>query len=142
MNRELKYLGLVVLVLGLIVFRAIGDHFFYDPFVVFFAHDYLSTDFVEYKPLLLFLNLFLRFVINMLLSLGVIYFAFERKDWVILASKVYGVAFLVLSLTFYLLLLGEFKSGYLFAFYVRRILIHPILLLVLLPAFYYHKRSR
>jgi exosortase F-associated protein len=41
--------------------------------------------------------------------------------------------------TFFIILKGELANGYLFAFYVRRFIIHPLFVLLLLPAFYYKR---
>jgi exosortase F-associated protein len=45
-----------------------------------------------------------------------------------------------LTITFFIILKGELAHGYLFAFYVRRFIIHPLFVLILLPAFYYKQR--
>jgi exosortase F-associated protein len=42
---------------------------------------------------------------------------------------------------FSLLLRTNFESGYLFPFYIRRFIVHPIFLLIFLPTFYYHRKS-
>jgi len=44
-------------------------------------------------------------------------------------------------LAFYILLQTGFNKGYLLAFYIRRFLIHPLFVLVLLPAFYYQQKE-
>ena len=48
-------------------------------------------------------------------------------------------AFLILGLLFWVLLNYELSLGYRLTFYIRRFLIHPLFLLILLPAFYYQK---
>ena len=62
---------------------------------------------------------------------------FQKREFVIFSIKFYIIAFLVLSIGYYFLLRFGMANGYLFTFYVRRFLTHPIFILILLPAFYY-----
>ena len=39
------------------------------------------------------------------------------------------------------LVMGRPRNFDLFPFYIRRFIVHPVFLLILLPAFYYHKRA-
>ena len=77
---------------------------------------------------------------NAIISLAIIYVAFQKRQLVIFSIKFYLIAFIVLSIVYYLLLRTGMANGYLFTFYVRRFLTHPIFILVLLPAFYYQQR--
>ena len=52
-----------------------------------------------------------------------------------------SVAFVILITVFVILIKNNFESGYLLPFYIRRFIIHPLFLLILLPAFYYQKLS-
>ena len=85
----------------------------------------------------LLISLIFRYGINTFISLIIIYIAFENKSFVMFALKFYIIAFVLLSITFFIILKGELADGYLFAFYIRRFLIHPLFVLLLLPAFYY-----
>jgi exosortase F-associated protein len=137
MNKKTRILLLILLFIFLVGFRSLANRIFYDPFLTYFDHDYLSESIPKYNSLKLFFHLFLRYLVNTLASLGIIWLAFKDSNLIRFSIKFYGVAFLFLSFAYFVILNGELKDGYLFVFYVRRFLIHPLLLIVLLPAFYY-----
>jgi len=127
--------GILLLVL-LVLVRQFEQQLFYDPFMAFFQGSYEAG---EKVPLQFYLNLLLRFVINTLLSLGILYLCFLKISVVKFSAILYALLFLVLFPVF-LVLMGKVQSDdYLPVFYVRRFLIHPVLLLLLIPAFFYQK---
>ena len=140
MNKWIRIGLVIVSFLTLILIRSIASKTFYDPFIEFFKNDYLTTTFPAYETPKLFINLFCRHLINTLVSLAIIYFLFQKKQLITFSIKFYIITFVILSIVYFLLLETSFSSGYLFAFYIRRMLIHPIFLLVLLPAFYYQNK--
>lgn len=137
MNRTGRIFIVFILVFLLILVRISAPQLFYDPFIEFFGNEYLKATFPEISSTRLFLNLFFRYTLNTIISLVIIYIVFQKKQLIFFAIKFYVIAFLVLSIIYWFQLNGEFSNGYLLAFYVRRMLIHPIFLLLLLPAFYY-----
>lgn len=137
MDRKYKILIIFVLFFALVLVRAFAQQMFYDPFIDYFKNDYLHDPVPTFSGSKLLLHLILRYGLNTLISLLIIYFAFENKNFLIFSMKFYVIAFVILSITFFIILKGELKSGYLFAFYVRRFLIHPLFVLLLLPGFYY-----
>ena len=147
MNKWIRIGLVIVSFLTLILIRSIASKTFYDPFIEFFKNDYLTTTFPAYETPKLFINLFCRHLINTLVSLAIIYFLFQKKQLITFSIKLitFSIKFLFSlclchRLNYFLLLETSFSSGYLFAFYIRRMLIHPIFLLVLLPAFYYQNK--
>lgn len=140
MSRVMRILLIVGLFILLVLVRAYGTTLFYDPFITYFRHDYLNAPIPDYDTLRLFLSLFLRYALNTIISLLIIYLAFQKKGLVRFSVRFYLAAFLVLSIVYYLLLQIGFENGHLFGFYVRRFLIHPVFVLILLPAFYYQKK--
>ncbi len=127
------------LIVLLVLVRSYGVRTFYDPFIKYFEGGYLIGDFPEFNMCRLFLNLGMRFTLNTIISIAIIYTIFLKKDSVLFAIKFYLAAFFILSFFYFFHLKMEFSNGHLSGFYIRRILIHPILLLVLLPAFYYQR---
>jgi len=140
MNKWLRLVVIGTLILLLILVRAFGENLFYDPFISYFNHDYLYKSIPVFGTFKLFFHLFLRYLLNTLISLGIIYVAFQNKRLIKFSIKFYTVAFIVLALAYYLLLRSGMNNGYLFTFYIRRFLIHPVFVLILFPAFYYQKR--
>lgn len=141
MTKTVKIALVSILFLALIFVRSIAPKIVYDPFMEFFKNDYLLAAFPSVKMDKLFAYLFFRNLTNTLISLGIIYLFFQKRQLIIFSIKFYAITFVVLSIAYLLLLRTEFSSGYLLAFYIRRMLIHPIFLLILLPAFYYQQRS-
>jgi exosortase F-associated protein len=137
MDKKARILIIMVLFLALVLVRAFQDDLFYDPFIEYFRNGYLYGIIPVFSGSKLLLHMIFRYGLNTLISLAIIYVAFQNKDFLIFSVKFYIVAFILLSITFFIILKGELADGYLFAFYVRRFLIHPLFVLILLPAFYY-----
>lgn len=142
MSKSIRYILVGVLFLLLFVVRAFATELFYDPLIEYFKNDYLYTTIPEINTWYLMVDLLFRYTLNSLISLGIIWLLFQRKDYLKLSGFFFMAAFMVLILVFVFLLKGKFESGYLFPFYVRRFIIHPLFLLLLLPAFYYQKLSK
>ena len=140
MKKRVRIPLIILLFISLILVRAYGSKLFYDPFIHYFVNDYMHLPIPKYDPFKLFLNIFLRYALNAIISLIIIYLAFQKKGLVKFSIKFYIGAFFVLSISYYILLKIGMVNGHLFAFYVRRFLIHPVFVLILLPAFYYQKK--
>jgi len=141
MNKYLKIVLLSLLLALLILVRAFQTNLFYDPLIVYFKNDYLYTNIQDIDEFKLLVNMSFRYVINSILSLGLIWVLFENKEYLLFVSYFLLIASIILFVVFWVLLKDNFESGYLLTFYVRRFIIHPLFLLILLPAFYYQKRS-
>ena len=133
---------IVILILLLFLIRAFENDLFYDPLIVYFQNDYLYTSIPEIKLSRLFVDILFRYVLNFLISIGILWILFKKKSYLKFAVKFYSYAFLFLSIILLFFVITKFRDGYLFPFYVRRFLIHPLFLFLLIPAFYYQKRFR
>ena len=141
MNKFLKILLVAALFVLLLLVRAFETKLFYDPLIEYFKNDYLYKYINDIDNSKLLFNMFYRFILNSVISIGIIWTLFERKDLVKFSTIFLVFAFLVLISIFAYLLQDNFKNGYLLPFYIRRFIIHPIFLLLLLPAFYFQKLS-
>jgi len=137
MKKEIRILLIVVLVFMLIGVRVIIEPCFYDPLITYFKNDYLHKSIPSLHISKYLFNIFLRYFLNTILSLIIIYLVFKNLKSLIFSVKFYLVAFLILTFTLFLVLKFNFTENYIFLFYVRRFLIHPLFLFILLPAFYY-----
>lgn len=142
MKKRYRLLISILLISILALIRLYGPSIFYDPFIDYFNGAYLTDQFPEFDTTLLFTSLSLRYLVNSIISIAVIYTIFLNKDGLKFSLIFYFIGFLVLSFFYYFHLKMEFNSGYLVAFYLRRILIHPVFLLILLPTFYYQKKIK
>jgi exosortase F-associated protein len=121
--------------------RAFEDNLFYDPFLIYFKSDYMDLPLPEFNVLLLFLGLLFRYILNTVLSLGIIYFLFKDKEMIKLASILYLIFFFILTGAFFFILHFYENQNNVLLFYVRRFLIQPLFLILFIPAFYFQKRS-
>lgn len=129
-------IGFLILILAVI--RFYEENLFYDPLIVFFKSDYLLGIIPPMNMAELMLNLTLRYTVNSLISLGIIYIAFKDSSILKFSAILYAVLYILATLIFIYLVLNIEREHYLALFYVRRFLIHPLFLLILLPAFYYY----
>ncbi|MDG1806162.1 exosortase F system-associated protein [Flavicella sp.] len=139
MRKIIRYFLVFILLIALVLVRAYENEMFYDPFIVFFQNDYLYTSVPEFEYGRLIWDLFLRYSLNSIISLGIIYLVFEKLGYVILSAKLYVLGFVLLISAYTFLLSTGFEKGYLLPFYVRRFLIHPLFLLLLMAALFYEK---
>ncbi|PVW17209.1 exosortase F system-associated membrane protein [Marixanthomonas spongiae] len=141
MGKPLTVFLLLLAVLGLVAVRFFETTLFYDPLTVFFETGYLSQELPAFDGFKLLGNIFIRYVLNTVLSLCVIWLLFKKTEILKLSLLLYAVLFLILALAYILLLYTYQEGNYLTLFYVRRFLIQPLFLLILLPAFYFQKKS-
>ena len=134
-------IGLIMGVFGLLVLvRYFQETLFYDPLLDFFRSDFLEKEHLpHFNTLKLIFALTERYFLNSILSLLVLWIAFSEKDYVKFAALLYLIAFVFLLSVFYILLQNYEPERYQVLFYVRRFLIQPLFILIILPAFYYQK---
>lgn len=133
---------LIVLFLGLVLIRAFEDILFYDPYLTFFKNDYLYLDSPRREVAKLVLFTSLRFILNTLMSTGILYVIFKDKGIIKFSVLIYVLAFVLLLIPFLYFVINPKQDDYYLFFNVRRFLIQPIGLILLLPAFYYYKLNR
>lgn len=137
-----KIIALVILVLLLILIRYFEDSLFYDPYLTFFKNDYLYIDNPRREIAKLVGYTSLRYIMNTVVSLAILYAIFKDRDIIAFSSMVYILAFIILiSIYLYFVIHPKQEDYYLF-FNIRRFLIQPILLILLIPAFYYQKLKK
>lgn len=134
-------MSLLILTSLLFIVRAFSAELFYDPLIEYFKNDYLYTKMPQINMWFLTIDMLYRYILNSIITLGFIWVLFERKDYIKFTGFFLMTAFMTLIVVFVLLLRDQFESGYLLPFYIRRFIIHPLFLLILLPAFYFQKIS-
>lgn len=142
MRKPSKYIVLFLLFLGLVLIRAFEDVLFYDPYLTFFENDYLYIDSPRREVAKLVLYTSLRYILNTLLSLGILYVIYKDKSIIKFSVLVYGLAYILLLIPFLYFVIHHKQEDYYLFFNIRRFLIQPIGLILLLPAFYYYKLNR
>ena len=86
----------VVSFVGLVWVRAFEDVLFYDPYLIFFQNDYLYIDSPRREIAKLVLNTTFRYGLNTLLSLGLLYAAFNERSIIKFSAVFYTLAYAAL----------------------------------------------
>ena len=139
MNNYIKYILLFGLFALLILIRVFEDELFYDPYLTFFQNDYLYIDSPRREVLKVTLFTTLRYLLNSIISLGILYVVFKDKSIIKFSTIIFALAFLILIAIYLYFVVNPRQEDYYLFFNVRRFIIQPIILMVLLPAFYYNK---
>ena len=138
MRNIITYILLLTLFGLLVLIRVFEQDLFYDPYLLFFRSDYLQMDFPNREIFKLTLYTTLRFVLNTIISLGIIYLLFKDKSMVKFSIVVYIVAYFILLVFFLYFVIHPRQEDYYLFFNFRRFFIQPIFLILLIPAFYYY----
>ncbi|WP_242156406.1 exosortase F system-associated membrane protein [Aestuariivivens sediminis] len=139
MGKNGKYILLAVLFGLLVLIRVFENELFYDPYLLFFQNDYLYIDNPRREVFKLTVFTGIRYGLNSLISVAIIYVIFKDKSIVKFSMMIYILAFIILILIYLYFVVNPKQEEYYMFFNVRRFLIQPIILLLLLPAFYYNK---
>ena len=141
MHKSIRIIAIILLLIGLILVRQFESLIFYDPLLEFFKQDHTTEALPEMEQGRLLLHLAFRFFLNTILSLLILWFAFRDREVIKISALLYITMFVILLIAFIVMLGTSAKGDHMALFYVRRFLIQPLFLLLLLPAFYFHKRS-
>ncbi|MCS3532482.1 exosortase F system-associated membrane protein [Chryseobacterium sp. JUb7] len=127
-------------VCGLIGVRAFEESMFYDPFLNYFHEVNKNLPFPSFEwGELIFGHLF-RFILNLFFSCAIIHFLFKNKQWTIQGAILIAIIFAITFPIYLYCIYDRFEVGYLFSFYMRRFVIQPLILLLIVPMFYYRKQ--
>lgn len=141
MGKYKKYIWLFFLFGLLALVRMFENEMFYDPYLTFFQNDYLYLDSPRQEVFKLTLSTSLRFLLNTLVSLLILYVFYKDISIIKFSVLVYVISYFILLGLFLYFVLNPKQEDYYLFFNIRRFLIQPIILLLLLPAFYYHRKE-
>ncbi|NRR91162.1 exosortase F system-associated protein [Winogradskyella undariae] len=142
MSNFLKLLLIGILVLLLVLIRAFEDVLFYDPYLTFFENDYLYLDSPRREIAKLVLSTTFRFLLNTIISLGILFVIFRDASIIKFSVLIYTVAYVLLLIPFLYFVINPRQEDYYLFFNIRRFLIQPLGVILLLPAFYYYRQNR
>lgn len=126
-------------IFGLIGVRMMENVLFYDPFLNFFHNIEAKAAMPRFNLGKLILSHIFRFLLNLFFSLVVVHFLFKNKLWTLQAAVLIGIVFLITFPVYLYCVMSDFRPGLLFSFYVRRFVIQPLAVLLIVPIFYYRK---
>lgn len=136
----IKYITvLTILILLLASVRFFQDHVFYDPLDQYFHSDYQSTPIPRLDIAKLLLSNALRYLMNSGLGIAILWMLFKSKSYLNASLWVYLFAFVILNVLFFITLQFDTDLSKMALFYIRRFMIHPLMLFVLVAGGYYLK---
>jgi exosortase F-associated protein len=130
------------LILLLVLIRVFEDQLFYDPFLNYFKTEYAHIAFPKINIIKLFFSLGIRFYLNSVISLLLLYVLFADKQIVKFSALLYMILGSILMISFIFVLTFFAEESKMTLFYIRRFLIQPIFILLFIPAFYYQKQTK
>lgn len=140
-NKEKLFWSLFLIGL-LICIRLFENQLFYDPFLEYYKTEYAHSPFPKINIFKLFFSLGIRFYINSVISLFLLYVLFKDTKIVKFSMLLYMILGSVLMISFIFTLNFFGEESKMTLFYIRRFLIQPIFILLFIPAFYYQKQLK
>jgi exosortase F-associated protein len=138
-NKFLVYCIIFLLLALLIAVRWQEHHLFYDPFLKYFKSIFQNKPLPDYNGFLLIFNYLLRYSINSILSIGIIYLLFNDLKTLKLIIYLYVFLFLTLLILLLIILFLNNPEYNFQLFQVRRFIIQPVFLILFVPALYFQK---
>ncbi len=122
---------------ALISIRIFENVLFYDPFIDYFKSNFQNFDLPDVNLVDYYISTIFRYILNLILSLVIIWFLYRKRTFIKAALWVYLFAFIILSAAFIICVNLDYEWVKMGVFYIRRFLIHPIFLFILVPGFYF-----
>ncbi|WP_288462239.1 exosortase F system-associated protein [uncultured Chryseobacterium sp.] len=138
--KNLNWVLVILGILGVISVRILEDRIFYDPFLNYFHEANKNIPFPSFEWGKLISGYLFRFILNLLFSCVVIHFWFKNRQWTIQGAILITIIFAITFPIYLYSIYDRFEIGYLFSFYMRRFVIQPLILLLIIPMFYYRKQ--
>ncbi|OBW42630.1 hypothetical protein AB670_01040 [Chryseobacterium sp. MOF25P] len=138
--RILSWFLVLLGVCGLMGVRILEEQIFYDPFLNYFHEGNKNIPFPEFEWGKLIISHIFRFVLNLFFSCIIIHFLFKNKEWTVQGAVLISIIFAITFPIYLYCIYDRFDIGYLFSFYMRRFVIQPLILLLIVPLFYYRKQ--
>ncbi|MFM2230646.1 MAG: hypothetical protein RL607_1904 [Bacteroidota bacterium] len=139
-KRQFAIIGICLVLLLFI--RATETTLFYDPLLVYFKGDFQNQPLPPFDSIIYLFNLMLRYFVNSVLSMGIIYALFNDRRLVRFVVQLYLGIGILLLIAFSIVVFNFKTSLHMELFYIRRFLIQPLLLLIFVPALYYQKSMK
>ena len=140
LNNRLIFIQLITLIGLFVLIRMFENQLFYDPFLGYFKLENPSV-YPNYEPVKLYFNLFLRYFLNTIISISILYVIFKDLNLLKFSIILYILFFIILIIGFYICLNYLENDQKTILFYIRRFIIQPIFILLFIPGFYFQNQS-
>ncbi|WP_262150572.1 exosortase F system-associated membrane protein [Chryseobacterium foetidum] len=138
--KVLNWFFVLIGIAGIVSVRIFEDSLFYDPFLNYFHDATKNAKFPDFEWTKLILSHLFRFILNLISSCIIIHFIFKNKSWTVQGAILITIIFAITFPIYLYCVSDRFEIGYLFSFYIRRFVIQPLILLLIIPLFYYRKQ--
>lgn len=141
----MKWTSIIVCItsiLGLISVRAFEGEWFYDPMLQYFKEAQFSMSLPHYEGVKLSFHHLYRFLLNSIFSLGLIYGLYKNVNYLKISIIIMWMSFLLCYPFYYYMLETDMAFGYAVTFFLRRLVIQPMPLFLLIPLFYYLRKKQ
>ncbi len=142
MNKFYTFLFTLIALFGLVTVRVFENTLFYDPLIEYFKSSFQTAPFPELDKIKYFFFIVFRFGLNLLFSTIIIGLIYKSKEYIKATLWVHLIAFILLIIIFYTTISFDDEWAKMATFYIRRFLIHPILLFILLPGFFFISKTK
>lgn len=133
-NKLYVFIGLI----GLIVIYVFQRQLFFDPFDDFF-YDPQEPSYPVFKTFPYVFSKVLRYTLNDGFALLIIWGLFMNKKYMQFAVFIFAIGLFILLPIYLILVLNFFESTYTFLNHMHRLVLNPVLMMLLIPAFYYQR---
>ncbi|WP_370629708.1 exosortase F system-associated protein [Flavobacterium sp. NKUCC04_CG] len=138
----MRILGIIICVVLLALIRYFETTLFYDPFLLFFKGHFQNAPLPHIEYTRLIGNYIFRYALNSSLSLLIIYLCLQDRLAIRFSAWMY-LFLLGLLLALFCSVLWLFKEpDKMFIFYIRRLLLQPVFLLLFLAGFLYQNHVK
>ncbi len=137
MKKWLRFLWAALFLVGLIMIRVFEKDLFYDPFLQYFQREASEQTFPYYELSRINASILFRYALNALLTTAIVAVLFQNKKYTRFTVLVLIISLFVLLPLYNYAIKQEFQLGANIGFYIRRFLIQPMYVLILIPAFFY-----
>lgn len=128
-------------ILGLFLVYVFQRVLFYDPFQDLIYHpDYVSTITINNSKYVF--GKIIRYILNDGFALMVIWGLFNNKNYLRFAVIIFMIGLLILLPVYLVLVLKYYETMHSFLNHFHRLVLNPVLMMLLIPAFYYQKRVK
>ncbi len=139
MMKAAQILLILAGIAGLIGVRVLQENLFYDPLLSYFHEANRTAVFPDFNWTKLIISHLFRFLLNLIFSAMIIHGFFLNGKWTLQGVIMICLVFVVTFPLYLYCVSTKFEIGYLFSFYMRRFVIQPLILLLIIPMFYYRK---
>ncbi|WP_395074360.1 exosortase F system-associated protein [Flavobacterium sp.] len=139
-NNKIEILQIIVLIGFFVIVRTFENQLFYDPFLEYFKSE-IPLVYPKFEPVKLYFSLFIRYLINAIISILVLYVIFKDLNLFKFSMFLYVLFFIILTIGFYICLNYFDENHKMILFYIRRFIIQPIFILIFIAGFYFQNQS-